>query len=50
MGNLSVESGKALLDILAEDSDGAEEFRRFVLQQSTTYRGESDNWYVSAAL
>ncbi|CAM9257644.1 unnamed protein product [Scytosiphon promiscuus] len=46
MGNVSVESGRALLDILAEDSDQADEFRRFILRQSTTYFGESDDWYA----
>lgn len=44
MGNVTIESGKALLDMLAEDSDQADEFRRFVLRQSTTYYGESDTW------
>lgn len=44
MGDITVEAGKALLDILAEDSDQADEFRRFVLGQSTTYYGDSDNW------
>lgn len=50
MGNLTVQVGKALLDILAEDSDEADEFRRFVLGQSTTYYGDSDNWYVDMTL
>lgn len=45
MGDVTIESGKALLDMLAEDSDDADEFRRFILRQSTTYYGESDNWY-----
>ena len=46
MGVVTVESGRALLDILAEDSVEADQFRRFILQQSTTYYGESDNWYA----
>ncbi|CBJ26590.1 hypothetical protein Esi_0035_0090 [Ectocarpus siliculosus] len=44
MGNVTIEYGKALLDLLAEDSDEADEFRRFIVRQSTTYYGESDNW------
>lgn len=44
MGEINIESGKVLLDMLAEDSDDADEFRRFVLRQSTTYYGESDDW------
>lgn len=44
MGDVTVESGKALLDMLAEVSDEADEFRRFILRQSTTYYGESDSW------
>ena len=47
MGEVTVESGRALLDILAEDSVEADEFRRFILQQSTTYYGEADNWYAA---
>lgn len=46
MGDVTVESGRALLDVLAEDSVEADQFRRFILQQSTTYYGESDNWYA----
>lgn len=44
MGNVTIEYGKALLDLLAEDSDEADEFRRFIVRQSTTYYGDSDNW------
>ena len=44
MGDVTIESGKVLLDLLAEDSHEADEFRRFVLRQSTTYYGESDDW------
>ena len=44
MGDVTVESGKALLDILAEDSVEADNFRRFILRQSTTYYGEADTW------
>lgn len=44
MGDVTIESGRALLDMLAEDSNEADEFRRFILRQSTTYYGESDNW------
>lgn len=47
MGNVTVDSGRALLDILAEDSVEADQFRRFILRQSTTYYGESDNWYAA---
>lgn len=50
MGNLTVQSGKALLDTLAEDSDDADGFRRFVLGQSTTYYGDSDDWCVQEEL
>ena len=46
MGNITVTSGRALLDMLAEDSHEADEFRRFVLGQSTTYDGDSDDWCV----
>lgn len=46
MGNLTVTSGRGLLDMLAEDSHEADEFRRFVLGQSTTYFGDSDDWCV----
>ena len=46
MGNLTVPSGRALLDVLAMDSDEADEFRRFILRQSTTYHGNADGWYV----
>lgn len=51
MGDFTVESGKELLDILAEDSVEADNFRRFILRQSTTYFGESDSWsetFISA--
>lgn len=49
MGNISFTAGKELLDLLAEDSDQADQFRRFVLGQSTTYFGESDDWCVSSS-
>ncbi|CAM9656283.1 unnamed protein product [Ascophyllum nodosum] len=45
MGNLTVPSGRALLDVLAMDSDEADEFRRFILRQSTTYHGNADGWW-----
>lgn len=45
--NMSVVAAKQLLDLLAEDSDKADNFRRFVMDQSTTYFGESDDWWVS---
>lgn len=45
--NMSVTAAKQLLDLLAEDSDEADDFRRFVMGQSTTYFGESDDWWVS---
>ncbi|CAM9155381.1 unnamed protein product [Ectocarpus sp. 13 AM-2016] len=45
MRNVTIEYGKALLDLLAEDSDEADEFRRFIVRQSTTYYGDSDNWW-----
>ncbi|CAB1112949.1 unnamed protein product [Ectocarpus sp. CCAP 1310/34] len=41
MGNATIEYGKALLDLLAEDSDEADEFRRFIVRQSTTWEGPS---------
>lgn len=49
MGNITVGAGKQLLLLLAEDSDTGDEFRRFLVGQSTTYFGESDNWWVTKA-
>lgn len=46
MGNVTVDTGRKLLNLLAQDSDEADEFRRFVLRQSTTYYGDSDDWWV----
>lgn len=46
IGSLTVPAGKALLDILAMDSEEADYFRSFILRQSTTYYGDSDEWYV----
>lgn len=46
MGSLAVPAGKALLDILAMDSEEANDFRSFILRQSTTYYGDSDDWFV----
>lgn len=50
MGNLTVESGRALLDILADEGDKGDDFRRFVLEQSTTYYGDSDDWCADVTL
>lgn len=47
MGNMSVVAGKKLLDMLAEDSDEAQDFRRFVMRQSTTFVDDSDDRCVS---
>lgn len=50
MGNITVTAGKELLNQLAEDSDEADQFRRFVLSRSTTYFGESNDWCGSASV
>ncbi|CAM9728040.1 unnamed protein product, partial [Sphacelaria rigidula] len=47
--NMSVVAAKQLLDLLAEDSDKADNFRRFVMDQSTTYFGESDDWWEGSS-
>ncbi|CAM9202218.1 unnamed protein product [Choristocarpus tenellus] len=49
MKNLSVGAGKILLDMLANDSISGDNFRKLVLGQSTTYYGDSDEWWVEGS-